>query len=157
MTNVHVVSTEQGAEMTVRVLNESEELMQALAAHLDKEFEGHDDFIILDDSTKEDYLVESQEHMLWAFNTGFIMGYLKEEVTNDLSDHDMEELEKSIRTMQEKLCESANGLIKGITDWQDMIIEGAQCDGYGHFLNGYDGNEYEFEFEGTTYYIYYNN
>jgi hypothetical protein len=157
MTNVNVLSTENGAEMTVSVLNVNAELLKALAAHLDQEFEGHDDFIILDDSTKEDYLIESQEHMLWAFNTSFIMRYLKADISIDLTQYDEEQMEKSLDAMKEQMCESANGLIKGITDWEEMIIDGASEDGYGHFLNGYDGNEYEFEFEGETYYIYFNN
>jgi len=144
-------------EATVKVQNESVELMEALAAYIEEEFSQHDDFIILDDSTKEEYLIESQEHMLWAFNTGYIMNYLKEDIKADLNSYYAEQMENSLAKMQERMCEGANGLIKGITNWEDMILDGASEDGFGHYLNGYDGNEYEFEYGGETYYIYFNN
>ena len=145
------------AEIEVRVIGETEELLEAIATHIQNQFPHNDNFVVLDADTKEEYLIESQEHMLWAFNTGFIMYHLKEEIKSGLTVYDQEQMEKSIRTMQGTLCESANGLIKGITNWEDMILDGASCDGYGHYLNGYDGNEYEFEFDGETYYIYFNN
>jgi len=145
------------AEIEVKVIGETEELLEAIATHIQEQFPHNDNFIVLDDDTKEDYLVESQEDMLWAFNTSFVMQHLKEDIKADLNTFYAEQMENSLAKMQERMWEGANGLIKGITNWEEMIIEGASVDGYGHFLNGYDGNEYEFEFDGETYYIYFNN
>lgn len=114
----------------------------------------HNDFLVLDEETKEAHLLESQEEMLWAFNASFITSHLKEEVENDMSGRDIENLEKAIMQMQEKLCEDANGVIKGLTDWKELIIAGAQADGYGHMLSGYDGDEHELQFEGIDILVY---
>lgn len=114
----------------------------------------HDDFLVLDEETKEDYLLETQQEMLWAFNTSFIVEHLKSGITDNMSTNDLTEFENSIDKIKGDLCESANGFVKGITDWEEMLIEGARVDGYGHMLSGYDGEERELEFEGIEILVY---
>lgn len=114
----------------------------------------HNDFLVLDEETKEAHLLETQEEMLWAFNANFITSHLKEEVDQDMSVRDIENLEKAIKQMQGSLCEDANGVIKGLTDWKNMIKQGAEIDGYGHMLSGYDGEEHELKFEGIDILVY---
>ncbi|UGO47591.1 hypothetical protein MCCARTNEY_3 [Bacillus phage vB_BanH_McCartney] len=114
----------------------------------------HNDFLVLDEETKEAHLLESQEEMLWAFNTSFIMANLKPGISDDMSENDLVEFEKSIDKIKGDLCESANGFVKGITDWKELLVEGARVDGYGHFLSSYDGNEYELKFEGIDILVY---
>lgn len=144
-------------QFEINIYNESTEIFEAIYNHIETEFAEHDDFIVLDDVTKEEFTIERASQSLWAFNTTFIMNHLKTEVVADLSEYDRQELRKSIEQIQGSLCESANGLIKGLTEWKEMIENAIDIDGYGHFLNGYDFSENEFEYEGETYYIYYNN
>jgi len=108
------------------------------------------DFLVLDDSTQDSYLLEQQEESLWAYNTNFIMDYLKDGIEYS------EGLEKAVKMVQEEMCESANEFIKAITDWEQMILDAARYDGYGYYLNSYDGEEEELNIDGKTFYIYYN-
>ena len=84
---------------------------------------------------------------LWAFNASFIIDHSKMEYTNDL--------EKCIKEMQGKLCESANSLVEALIEDMDSFIEDAiGADGRGHFLSSYDGNENEIVIDDETYYAY---
>jgi hypothetical protein len=139
MTNINFVVSNQTEELEVAVLN-----------HIESEFNTSCDFLVLDDNTKEVYAIENQKEMLWAYNTSFIMSHLKDDIEHS------NELEESIKMIQEKMCESANGLITAIVNVEEMILEGIQVDGYGHLLSSEDGEEEEFTFEGETYYIYKN-
>lgn len=83
------------------------------------------------------------EQTAWAFNASFLTeqtGIPKE----------------AFKAMQEN-CESSNGGIIAIiekTCGLDSFVESAlSADGFGHFLNGYDGTKNEIEYNGTTYYI----
>lgn len=127
---------------------EDELKMIALAKHLDIDTEdidqsGYDDTIFeadgeeylvcTDDDADEragDYIKES----LWAFNPGFII--------------DHSELPYDAIEMIEGVCDSkyedANNTIHALITDMDEFIEDAICsDGRGHFLNHYDGYEYE--------------
>jgi hypothetical protein len=49
-----------------------------------------------------------------------------------------------VSAFQEAKCEDANETIAALITDIDEFIEDAICaDGRGHFLNGYDGEEYE--------------
>jgi len=81
------------------------------------------------------------ENLLWAFNIEFLSNY---GVLEDI---------KPLR----ELAEDANEDIKVLIDWEENkeeIVEDAiSSDGYGHFLNNYDGTYSEINHNGTSYII----
>lgn len=90
------------------------------------------------DDAAKDYILES----LWAFNKSFLDGHSK--IIAEIPDKEFQE-------MQGSLCESFNAAILKMLDDVDYFVEDAiKCDGRGHFLSGYDGEENE---EGE-YFIY---
>lgn len=75
------------------------------------------------------------EETAWAFNAEFI-----------ISQCDLPyELAEPIQAWQEKKCESANegiaALIKKTCGMESFVRTAIACDGRGHFLSGYDGEE----------------
>ena len=81
---------------------------------------------------------------LWAFRASFILSHSK---------IDMDE--KYFTKIQGDLCEGANGLVKSMIDDIDYFVEDAiNCDGRGHFISTYDGEENEIKIDGEYYYIY---
>ncbi|QFP93425.1 UNVERIFIED_ORG: hypothetical protein Xoosp15_160 [Xanthomonas phage Xoo-sp15] len=137
-------------QLTVALGEEQEE---RLYAFLQEEL-SHEEFVVLDSETVESYLIETQRQNLFAFNVKHIMNYLKQDVANDLDVTDFKELRECILNAQEKLCESANGMIQALTDWKALILEGAEIDGNGHFISPYDGEEHEIKFEGLDLLVY---
>jgi len=87
---------------------------------------------------------EAITESLWAFNADFLASHLNCPV-------------ESVQVIQSNdKCEDNNETFKnwlgdGLEDFCDDAIS---ADGRGHFLNSYDGNETEFNFDGTTYYAY---
>ena len=78
------------------------------------------------DEMAKDYIKDS----IWAFSSWFLASHsgLDEEI---------------IKHLQEK-CEGANDvLLKSIKDIDSFVSDAIGCDGRGHFLSGYDGNEQE--------------
>ena len=79
---------------------------------------------------------------LWAFNSSFIVSHSK------LS-------ESAITAIKGDRCEDANDDVLSIIDDIDRFIEDAiGCDGRGHFINNYDGNELEIEIDGEDFFAY---
>lgn len=139
-------------ELTLRISNESEELTQAIEAFIEENIEGSD-FLVCDETGKEQALKEYIEESLWAFNADFVATHMS--TWNNMTDREATEIIKAIREMQEKLCELANPLVMAmIEDIEEFIEDAVSADGAGHFLSPYDGEETEFTFEGNTYYIY---
>lgn len=128
----------------------------ALAAHLEcapeeitesrwKSFErGSEEYLVLTDHEADERAKEYIKDTLWAFNASFLEGYMPDGVDED-----------TIKIIQEK-CESANpAIIKLVCDNLDSLINDAiGCDGRGHFMSSYDGEEWEVTIDGVTYYIY---
>jgi hypothetical protein len=99
------------------------------------------------DEEAQDACKENIKQSLWAFNASFIIGHSKIAYSNDL--------EKSLKEMQGKLCESANELVAALIEDIDAFIEDAiGADGRGHFLSSYDGNEEEIDLDDETFYAY---
>jgi len=96
-----------------------------------------------DEAVKE-YIKDS----IWAFNAEFIVDYCNLPA----------ELAEIIKEYQEAGCERANDKLLALVESHgglDGFVEKAvEIDGRGHFLNNYDGREYEVEINGKTYYIY---
>ncbi|AFQ96359.1 hypothetical protein [Bacillus phage vB_BceM_Bc431v3] len=130
-----------------------EEQEKRLYTFLQEEL-SHEEFVVLDENTVENYLIETQRQNLFAYNVGHIMNHLKQNVAMDLDVTDFKELRECIVNAQEKLCESANGMIQALTDWKELIIDGARQDGNGHYISPYDGEEHEFDFEDLTVLVY---
>lgn len=86
---------------------------------------------------------------LWAFNAEFILYHT--EFYNNSTDYEDGEFINGLRTMQEKLCESANSIVKAlITDIDEFVNDAIEADGRGHFISYYDGEE----IESGMFYIY---
>lgn len=89
---------------------------------------------------KDEIFEEVTEYVnqnIWAFNASFLVDYIDDE---DEIDEDM------IKILQEN-CEGANeGLLDMVGNNLDDLVNAAiKVDGAGHFLNSYDGEEYESE------------
>lgn len=108
----------------------------------DYEFEYGDNYFVMTDDEADEKCAEAIKDSLWAFNASFIVAHCGKDVADSLGV--TAGLEAAIRSIQEKLCESANPVIAKLINDLDYFIEDAiQCDGRGHFLSGYDGEENE--------------
>ena len=107
----------------------------------------HLEYAIGTDEDADKVAAEDIKQSLWAFNASFIIDHSKLEYSSDV--------EKCIKEMQGKLCESANSLVEALIEDMDAFIEDAiGADGRSHFLSSYDGNENEVTIDGETYYAY---
>jgi len=128
---------------------ELEELTKESYQHygLDIYSYGNVDIAIGDDDQANKAAYDNIQDNLWAFNTSFIIDHSKAKYSP--------ELEKSLKEMQGKLCESANELVLDLIDDMDKFVSDAiSSDGRGHFLSYYDGEEQEIYIEGTTFFYY---
>lgn len=104
------------------------------------------DYMVLTDEEADEKAKEYITETLWAFNPGFLA---------DMTDFDIE-IFKAIRDNGK--CEDNNDVLFNTikkTCGIDTFVEAAiQADGRGHFMSSYDGNEYEEEINGETFYIY---
>ena len=108
------------------------------------QIEGHEYKIFTEDEANDavaDYIADS----LWAFTPSFLSGLtgIDEEVFELLSEK----------------CEGGNDAIHSIlratnVSMSEVVDEAIRWDGRGHFLNSYDGNEYEVYVDGEYYYLY---
>lgn len=97
-----------------------------------------EDFAVADtEEEAETAARQAAGESLWAFNSYFIGRFLK------LSDQQ----EKAIQEMQGKLCEGAQEIIELLLGdrRREFLQEAIDTDGRGHFLNQYDGEEYDGE------------
>lgn len=98
------------------------------------------EYIICDDEEADRLTAEYIENSVWAFNPNFICNCIE-----DLSNSAKEGLEEMIKHIQIEQCESANDAILKIlgNNLEDLIQDAIQCEGRGHFLSSYDGEEVE--------------
>lgn len=121
-------------------------------------------YIYSDNRNSKEYLIftdkeatkECKERILedlWAFRPEFICNFIRN--SGKLNDKDFDNLVECIRKIQDKLCESANPIIKAlIPNIKEFIKEAIEADGRGHFLASYDSNENEVILNGKTYFVY---
>jgi len=106
---------------------------------------GNQEYLVLTedeaDQRAEDYIRDS----LWAFNADFICNYMPDGIGPD-----------EVNTLRGDKCEDVNpAFVALVGDNMDSLIEDAiSSDGRGHFLNTYDGEEYEVNVGETLYFIY---
>jgi len=114
---------------------------------------GDDDYLVLTDEEADDRVHDEIAELVWAFTPSFLAVHTR--VT-----------EEAIKKLQE-MCEDANEpLTAMIKDFDWFVEDAVRSDGRGHFLSGYDGNEYEvcytsaerdgnaYKVKDTYYYIY---
>ena len=110
---------------------------------------GNQEYLVLTDEQADEYVEEEIKNSLWAFNTDFIISHCA--TCDQMSEHEINAVESSLRKVQEECCENANGLVLAlIEDLDDFVEDAIMCDGRGHFISHYDGNENEL----NDYYIY---
>ena len=103
--------------------------------------QGHE-YMVLTEKEADEKAREDILHSLWAFNTDFIISHCRG--CDDMTDWEIEEVEKGLRQIQENICEGGNGLVKAlISDIDDFVDDAINADGRGHFINSYDGEEHE--------------
>ena len=110
------------------------------------QIEGHEYKIYTEDEANykvADYIEDS----LWAFTPSFLSS------VTGVDSEVFEAIQANGR------CEDNNEAIKSILDATDTSIcevaeEAISWDGRGHYLNSYDGNEYEVYVDGEYYYLY---
>mgnify|MGYP003140112926 CR=1 FL=1 len=105
-----------------------------------------EDYLVLTDEQADEAVREYIEQTLWAFTPSFLSAH------TNVS-------EEAIKKIQE-LYEGANdALAEMIKDFDEFVEDAIACDGRGHFLAFYDGNENEVTYKSidnveTDYYIY---
>jgi hypothetical protein len=108
------------------------------------QIDGYEYKIFTEDEANDavaDYIADT----LWAFTPSFLSGLtgIDEEVFELLSEK----------------CEGGNEAIHSIlratnVSMSEVVDEAIRWDGRGHFLNSYDGNEYEVSVNGEYYFLY---
>ena len=117
-------------------------------------------------NTQETYLILTEEeadkkakeeilNSLWIFNPDFLVDYINYEYSNT---EEKKALILGLLTIQNKLCENANEIIKVLVkdNLEDLISDAIESDGRGTFLSMYDGKEKDIIDPDTKeiYYIY---
>lgn len=102
---------------------------------------GKNEYLVLTDKEANKLCKEFIKESLWAFRSDCIAEYIKANIPT-----------KYIQKMQADMCEGANEIIKGLigANINSFINDAIYCDGRGHFISSYDGDEIEF----NNYYIY---
>ena len=97
------------------------------------------EYLVLTDDEADQRAADYIRDTVWSFNASFLLSHMP----NGMN-------EESIKIIQEQ-CESGNEPLKNmIVDLDHFIDDAISCDGRGHFMSSYDGEENE---EGE-YFIY---
>ena len=105
-----------------------------------------DNYRVLTDDEADELAYEYIMDSLWAFTSSFLAGEtgIDEDVFIALAENGK--------------CESNNdaiaSLIKSSCGYQEFVDSAVSADGRGHYINRYDGNEYEVKVGRKTFYIY---
>lgn len=132
--------------MEVNFYGVNDEVKKQIEEILENDFTGRE-FSVMTEEAREEQITEYIKDTLFAFKPSFLAGEtdLPEEVFQTLCEK-CEPGNEPILKLIEKTC--------GIKSFVDSAVG---ADGYGHFLNHYDGEEHEIEVNGVTYYVYRNN
>jgi hypothetical protein len=123
--------------------------IEALAVHLDCEADeiseiGYGkgelfdapggEYLVLTDSESDAKCEEYIQDSLWAFRSEFLISYISGDINP-----------KDLRSIQEQSCEGCNDLIFALVKdrFEDLVSDAIGADGRGHFMNTYDGHEYQ--------------
>lgn len=94
---------------------------------------GSSEFLVLTDDEADERTEEYIRESVWAFRPEFLQAYMPEGV------------DAEVLTILQERCESANDALLGMVGdrFDDLVSDAVGCDGRGHFLNHYDGEERE--------------
>lgn len=89
-------------------------------------------YLVLTVDEADEKCAEYIKDSLWAFNASFLVNFIDADIPEEI-----------IKNWQETKCEGAN---QGILDmvgknFDDLVEDAIKCDGRGHFLGQYDGEE----------------
>lgn len=91
---------------------------------------GNREYLVLTDEEADERAKEYIEESIWAFYSSFLAKHTNID-------------EEIIKHLQDK-CEGANDvLLNAVKDINDFVNDAIGCDGRGHFISSYDGNEEE--------------
>ena len=108
------------------------------------------EYLVLTEDEADELAAERIKESLWAFNVEFVSSHTK----HGLNDDQIE----ALKEMQYKLGENANSIVEALIEDIDHFIEDAiRCDGRGHFISSYDGEEHEVSEKVVEFYIYQTN
>ncbi|EOO11440.1 hypothetical protein [Bacillus cereus] len=113
------------------------------------------EILVVDEEQRSAMVKEEILQSVWAFNPTFVTENLKDEICDELSSYELEQLRDSIKDMQEKMCEGCNVVIKSMIDIDTFIENAIHSDGHGHFLNKENGEEYQLDYNGEILFAYY--
>lgn len=118
------------------------EMKKLLAIALDYKVKdiNFDDYAFYTDSEADCMARECILESLWSFYPEFLMAHVKDNITIEC-----------IQALQEQ-CENANpAIIELLNDVDHFVDDAIYYDGRGHFLNTYDGSQYELRLKDSTY------
>ena len=106
---------------------------------------GNQEYLVLTEDEGDQRAEEYIRETLWAFNADFICNYMPDGIGPE-----------EVETLRGDRCEDVNpAFVALVGDNMDSLIEDAlSADGRGHFLNTYDGEEYEVTVGETMYLVY---
>lgn len=100
------------------------------------------EYKVLTDEEADKEARESILESLWAFVPHFILEHT--EFYRTSSNRENEAFCEALVELQQRICESANPIIKALIEDLDKFVQDAiDEDGRGHFLSTYDGDEIE--------------
>lgn len=88
---------------------------------------------------------EAEQHIeqsLWAFNASFLVGYINAKIDTN-----------TLQRIKQDSCEDCNEVFLALVgdNLERLKSDAIGCDGIGHFLNTYDGDAYEYYYNGELY------
>ena len=123
------------------------EAVETALTGCDEELQGFGDFKVLTNEEADEHAKEYILETVWAFNKSFL----------DCHSEAIAEMDEEVWEAIQSKCESSNAtILRLIDDIEHFVEDAVLCDGRGHFLSSYDGNEYEQQVDGEYFYIYKN-
>jgi len=106
-----------------------------------------DAYYVLTDDQADEKVGKYIKETVWAFNSNFIAGHCSDGIH-----------EEHITALRGDSCEDVNdaliALIEAGNGMKHFIDDAVGCDGRGHYINNYDGNENEVQIDGIDFFIY---
>lgn len=147
-----MVNTENATvELALHILSEEkEESLRSLCVQVLE----HENLLILDEESRLTEFLDREQLYLCTYPVSTIMRFLKDEVRKHADENELFKIKKSVEYACEHIAEEATGIIKGLTYFNDMMMETLEEIGFGERLSGLDGEEHVLYFEGKTFYAY---
>ena len=105
------------------------------------------ELLVLTEEEADERAKERIKESVWAFNPDFIIQH------SDALDYD-DASRKIIKAISEQYESGNDAMLKLINDFEDFAQDAIDCDGRGHFMANYDGEEYEVKVGENWFYVY---